>query len=330
MELTISKAVPTIAEYLKADIPAFLWGAPGVGKSDCVRQIAGALKWPVVDFRAVLRDPVDLRGLPTVDMEARKAVWLPPAELPDAVRHGERGILFMDELNAAPAQMQAACFGLVLDRQVGEYKLPKGWRILAAGNRQSDKAAAQRMPSALANRFAHIDIVPDVESWCAYANARGLNPVLPAFMRFRPELLHDMRGELRAFPSPRQWDKVSRVLGAPDHLRFGLVCGLVGEGPAGELEGFLRVWRSLPPVPEIIANPTTAVVPTDPATEYAVAGALARAAAAENFAAICQYAGRMRRELGIVLVTDAVRRNPKLKETQAYVSWALANQDIQL
>ena len=123
--------------------PVFLWGAPGVGKSQIVSQVAAMRGMALRDIRAVLLDPVDLRGLPRLT-DAGTAVWCPPAFLPGA-GDPPQGILFLDELNAAPPLVQAACYQLILDRAIGEYRLPDGWSIVAAGNREKDKAVSYRM-----------------------------------------------------------------------------------------------------------------------------------------------------------------------------------------
>ncbi len=330
--MNLAKAAKAIEAYTLDDIPWFLWGAPGVGKSDVAAQTFAKLNLPMIDVRAVLLDPVDLRGLPMVDATNATAKWATPDFLPRVDRDGPVGGLFLDELNAAPPSTQAACFQLILNRRLGEYVMPAGWRIGAAGNRQGDRSAAQRMPSALANRFAHIDADPDIATWRAHANATGVDPLVVAFLAFRPELLHKMEGsDLRAFPTPRSWTQVAKVAGkAPDDLRGALVAGLVGDGPAGEFESFVRLYRTLPPIASIIADPKGAIVPTEPATLYAVAIALGRYATRANLSAILTYAKRLPKEFSIVLMLDAVKRDPTLLETPDFVGWARDNQDVNL
>lgn len=327
--MNLAQTSAALGAYIDADIPAFLWGAPGIGKSDCVAALAKARNLPMIDLRAILLDPVDLRGLPYVSDGL--ASWARPTFLPDADRHGPEGILFLDELNAAPPSTQAACFQLVLNRRVGEYSLPPGWRIVAAGNRQTDRAAAQRMPSALANRFAHIDVEASPEDWRAWANRAGISPMVSAFIAFRPELLHKMDSpDLRAFPTPRAWSQVSKVADASPDLRAGLVAGLVGEGAGAEFEGFARLYSELPSIRMILADPNGARVPDKPAARYAVATGIARAATADNFDAVMTYAQRLPREFEILACLDAVKRDGALTGTPAFLDFAARNQDVML
>lgn len=153
--------IEALRTLTKVNQPAFIWGPPGVGKSQLVAQVAAEQKKEMIDIRAVLLDPVDLRGLPHLGKD-NTARWATPDFLP---QEGE-GILFLDELNAAPPLVQAACYQLTLDRKIGEYTLPDGWSVLAAGNRETDRSVTSRMPSALANRFIHLDFVVDLDDWC--------------------------------------------------------------------------------------------------------------------------------------------------------------------
>ena len=140
--------------------PVFIWGGHGIGKSAIVRHLAADSALPIQDVRALLLDPVDLRGLPFLGQDGRSK-WATPEFLPQ----GGSGILFLDELNAAPAMVQAGCYQLVLDRKLGEYTLPEGWAIIAAGNRDSDRAVTTRMPTPLRNRFVHLEFEVDLQDW---------------------------------------------------------------------------------------------------------------------------------------------------------------------
>ena len=329
--MNIIKAQSALETYIAANIPVFLWGAPGVGKSDMIRAACANQARHLVDERLSTMESLDLRGLPFID--AAKVNWSVPAMIAKLrAFNGEPTALFLDEMNAASSSMQAASFGLVLDRFVGEHALPANCVIIAAGNRQSDRASAQRMPSALANRFAHLDVEPDADAWRAWANGPGnMAPALSAFIAFRPALLHKMEGaDLRAFPSPRSWSQVSKVIDAPADIRQTVIAGLVGEAVAGELEAFLRVWKRIPSIDAIITDPNGADVPamSEPALMYAVCSALARKATRANFKAVLTYAARLPDDFTVLLATDAIRRDRDLCETRAYVDFAADHADV--
>ena len=321
-----------IKESLKTLIPLkqplFIWGPPGVGKSQLVAQVAEELHMNLIDIRAVLLDPVDLRGLPSV--QDGKAHWAPPSFLPT---EGE-GVLFLDELNAAPPLVQAACYQLVRDRKVGEYTLPDGWTVIAAGNRDGDRAVTHRMPSALANRFVHLDFTVDVESWIAWAEEEGLPEEIRAFIRFRPNLLHnfDPKKNEKAFPSPRSWEFAAGIVAMEidPELELSLLKGTVGPGAAVEFAGFSRMFRQLPDPDGVISHPSTATVPEEPATLYALCEALANKAGEDTAESIITYASRLPSEFGVLLVRDAVKNHRGVVESPAFSHWATANSDVLL
>jgi MoxR-like ATPase len=333
---------------IKAKRPVFLWGAPGVGKSDVVRQIADEIYGDghidkrgryhddkgkftdrpyLRDVRAVLLDPVDLRGLPHVNGDNR-TLWAIPDFLP---REG-RGILFLDEVNAAPPLTLAACYQLILDGRLGEYELPDGWIVIAGGNRETDRAVTTRMPSALANRFIHLTFEVDLNDWIAWALQAGIQTELIAFLRFRPNLLHsfDPQKNEKAFPTPRSWEFVSQLEAAgPDKsIEYDLISGTVGEGAAAEFLAFMRIFRTLPNPDSVLMHPEKAVVPDDPATLYALCGALANKAGENNIDRVIQYAGRLPDEFSVLLVRDCVQRTPAVTNSRAFIAWAAKNADV--
>lgn len=325
-----SRIIETLKTLIEILQPVFIWGPPGIGKSQVVAQVAQQEGLALIDVRAVLLDPVDLRGLPHID-DHQRACWCPPDFLP---RQG-RGLLFLDELNAAPPLVQAACYQLVLDRRLGEYQLPDGWRIIAAGNRETDRAVTHRMPSALANRFVHLNFEADVEEWLAWAQANGIAPEVIAFVRFRPNLLHvfDPQKEDKAFPTPRSWEFVSHIMNGRQntHPDLELISGVVGEGAAAEFCGFLRIFRNLPDPDALLDAPDTAEVPEDPATLYAVCELLSKKTEeVDNLSRIMTYAKRLPPEFSVLLVRDAARVNSAIVHTPAFNEWAVAHADVLL
>jgi hypothetical protein len=253
------------------------------------RQLAELLRVPLRDVRALLLDPVDLRGLPFLGSDGRSK-WATPEFLPQ----DGSGILFLDELNAAPRMVQASCYQLVLDRKLGEYTLPEGWAIIAAGNRDSDRAVTTRMPTPLRNRFVHLEFDVDLQDWSEWAIQAGIRPEVIAFLRFRPELLSAPHREAHAFPSPRSWEFVSCILDSLDSqsnptIEHEVIAGAIGTGAATELSVFHRMFRELPNIDAILLNPLQEPVPENAAAQYAVASDLARCASDTNFDRICLY-----------------------------------------
>ncbi|MDL2269667.1 MoxR family ATPase [Desulfosarcina sp. OttesenSCG-928-A07] len=325
-----SQIVMALETLLSVRQPVFLWGAPGVGKSRVVAQVAQKKGLSLRDIRAILLDPVDLRGLPRITSEG-VSVWCPPGFLPGKNDPPE-GILFLDELNAAPLLVQAACYQLVLDRRIGEYILPDGWRIIAAGNREKDKAVTHRMPSALANRMVHLDFDVDLDDWLAWALSAGICPEICAFLRFRPNMLHDHdpASAAKAFASPRSWEFASKILASnPDpQVEYSLFQGTVGPAAAAEFIGFLQVWRELPTVEEVLADPASALVPDEPAAAYALCEALALKAGPDTMGALTAYAERLPAEFSVLLMRDALFRDTALVNSDAFSRWASHHADV--
>ncbi|MDL2316458.1 MoxR family ATPase [Desulfovibrio sp. OttesenSCG-928-A18] len=327
-----SHIVAALGSLLNIRQPVFIWGPPGVGKSQVVAQVAKEKGLALLDIRAILLDPVDLRGLPRITGSG-DVVWCPPGFLPGK-GDPERGILFLDELNAAPPMVQAACYQLVLDRRIGEYSLPDGWNIVAAGNRDRDKAVTHRMPSALANRMVHLNFDICLDDWLAWAQQAGIRQEICAFLRFRPTMLHDFdpASAAKAFASPRSWEFASRILASspPPALEHELFQGTIGSTAAAEFMGFLGVWRELPTVEDVLNGPDTAKVPEEPAAAYALCEALALKAAPNTIDALTTYAERLPAEFGVLLMRDAACHDTTLVYSEAFSRWAANNADVLL
>ena len=310
--------------------PVFIWGAPGVGKSDVVGQVAESMKFELRDVRLSLLDPIDLKGFPTINTVKKQMEWLPADFLP---KKG-KGVLFLDELNAAPQSVQAAAYQLILNRKIGEYKLPDGWSVLAAGNRASDRSVVHAMPAALANRFVHIDFEISVDDWNFWAMENEVHDDLRAFIQFRPNLLHnfDSASNPRAFPSPRSWSFVNKQYkkNLPQDIEYELVKGTVGEGAAAEFSGFVRLIKDLPNVNQVLIDPDSVKVPENPAAMYAMVTALDSKATTGNLDRIMKYTDRLPVEFQAVFVRSATRRDKKLTGTKSYMNWCVKNQAVLL
>lgn len=316
----------TLALLVEARQPAIVWGPPGAAKSQIAQQVATTTGCRYVDVRALLLDPVDLRGIPWRDASDRTR-WAPPAFLPPGDDTG-RWLINLEELPSAVPMVQAALYQLVLDRKVGEYELPQGASLIACGNRESDRGVVHRMPTPLASRFVHLEIRVDVSDWCAWGAANGICPEVLFFIQLRPELLHQFnpQSKEKAFPCPRTWEFVSGIMQYRDSLdgasEKALFRGTVGEAAAIEFCAFLNVWRELPYPRAVINDPGNADIPQNPSALIALCGSLYRLASDVNLDAIVSYATRLRREVGEFLVGSCIRRDPDLQRSPAFIRWA--------
>lgn len=297
--------------------PAFLWGAPGVGKSSIVRAVAAGRKMKVTDIRAALLDPTDLRGIPVV--EGGVAKWCPPSFLP--TEKDPVGILFFDELNSAPPLVQASLYQLTLDRRVGEYQLPDGWWIVAAGNRAEDSSITYRMPAALSNRFIHVDFEVDYDDWRDWAVRKRIDPLVIAFLGLRRELLFDMRSAERAFPTPRSWEMASDTLRGftSPEAAADVLLGIVGESASVEFLAFARDSSVAQVVAAVLADPESAALPEKLNELYALVSVLISRA---NETSVRKAAGvivhRLSPELAVLLINDTLKVAPSFS-TNAHV-----------
>ena len=307
--------------------PVFIWGPPGVGKSSVVSAIAKTGRLNLIDIRASLLDPTDIRGIPYIKEDEAK--WSPPSFLPNDPK--SKGVLFFDELNAAPPLVQASLYQLTLDRKVGEYSLPDGWRIIAAGNRAEDASIVFRMPAALTNRFIHLDFEVDVDDWIAWAIDHHIHPLVIGFIRTRRELLFDMRNIERAFPTPRSWEMLSDILGSLGSPREAadVLIGVVGEGAAMEFLGFCDTAISEDLIKDIIKDPGKAKLPTELGNTYALISYLSsRSKEAVVMKAAANLLDRLNPEMAVLLVRDVIRVNPKIVSEQGYLAFVEKHSDL--
>ena len=314
--------------------PVMLWGPPGVGKSQMVAQAAVRHDVPVIDIRLSQMEPSDLRGIPfKID---DRVEWAVPAMLPDAERHGPQGFLFLDEITSAPPSVSAAAYQLILDRRLGNYEVPEGWVIIAAGNRQGDRGVTYSMPAPLANRFSHFEVDTHLDDWVAWAYANDIDERIIAFLRFRPELLFDFDPAHNpvAFPSPRSWEYAHRALQKfidQPHLLLESLQACVGQAAGIEVNAFIANLDQMPDL-DAIVNGEEVPVPKEIDLLYAVAAALVGRAikaqqagnANEVIGRILDYASRFsQREMGVMLVSDIHRAiGQDVFEVPQFGEWA--------
>ena len=262
--VTSVQARKAITKCFNVKRPIFLWGPPGIGKSDVVAEIARDMGALLIDLRLGQMDPTDIRGIPFYNKELGKMDWAPPIDLPDEETASQYPyvVLFMDEMNSAPPAVQSAAYQLVLNRRVGKYRLPDNVVMVAAGNRESDKGVTYRMPTPLSNRFVHSEMKVDFPSWQEWAIKNQIHKDVVGFLTFAKQDLYDFdaKSSSRAFATPRSWTFVSELLADEDldvATTTDLIAGTVGEGLAVKFMAHRKISSKLPKPEDILSGKAT-------------------------------------------------------------------------
>jgi hypothetical protein len=248
-------AKKAIRKAIQVRRPTFLWGPPGIGKSDLVKQIGDDAGREVIDVRLALWEPTDIKGIPYYNADQGAMVWAPPAELP--TNPDSTAIIFLDELNSAPPAVQAAAYQLILNRRVGTYHLPKGVDVVAAGNREGDRGVTYRMPAPLANRFVHLEMKVDFDDFQDWATLNKIHPDVVGYVGFAKQDLYDFdpKSSSKAFATPRSWVFVSDLLTDDDtdlDTLQNLIAGAIGDGLAVKFMAHRKIAGRLPKAEDIL------------------------------------------------------------------------------
>ena len=327
---------------IKNHLPLLIKGRPGIGKSDIVTQACQEAKARLVISHPVVSDPTDFKGLPYADRDGETAKFLPFGDLKELINAQEETVFFLDDLGQAPASVQAACMQLILARRINGHKVSDKVTFLAATNRREDKAGVMGILEPVKSRFASIiELIPDSNEWRKWALSAALPVELIAFIGFRPTLLDGFKAthDLINTPSPRTIHNIGKLMlaGTPKQLEFPLFSGAAGEGFSTEFLAFLKIFRNLPNPDMVLMSPQNAEIPTDPATLYALCGALAARASEQNFSRLIEYANRLSEEehggtkhgeFSLMLIADILQSKPELKNTKAFIDWSIKNQNL--
>ena len=356
VQLTVSQAVETLSKsyttLIKGNIPlrnfpsVMLWGPPGVGKSQGVRQIAECIRNDtgkdvrVTDVRLLLFNPVDLRGIPTSNAERTLAVWLRPKIFDMDASDTIINILFLDEITAAPQSVQAAAYQITLDRTVGEHRLPDNCIVIAAGNRITDRSVAFNMPKALANRLCHIEVKGEAQGWHNWALSANIHPLVTSYLDYNSSSLtmFDPAEDNLAFPTPRSWEMVSRILSnVSDNITqvYPLIAGCIGTNTAGAFRTWCEVYRNVPGMDKVFSG-NYKNVPNRPELLYATVAAMVTYARNEatlrEIENSVEYACMLPVEFRFRLFSDYYHirsLREKLKKNKVFSQWVEFHKEAQ-
>lgn len=322
-----SDITKVVSHLIDKKLPVFVWGAPGIGKSSIIKQIACKKGLDFLDLRLSLLDPTDLKGIPFFDADTKEGMWAKPSFLPSGPR--SKGILFLDEINTAPPAVQASAYQLILDRKVGEYELPEGWSIVAAGNRENDRGVIYKMPPPLANRFVHFEMEPDFNDWKAWAFKAGIESSIIAYLAYDKSMLFtfDPTTNEKSFATPRSWEYVDGIIksGIEADLILDSISGAVGREAAVGYLSFKKVMTRLPDLNVILEGSLTAFEEQDAKTIMALAIGLVNALAENQSETaidnVLKFSLTLPGEFAIMLVKDMQQNDIDVEGSAAWGDW---------
>ena len=324
----------TLKELMQLRRTVAIEGPPGGGKTTIVHEAAEEIGFELVELHMPTMLVEDF-GIPCFDSNDKSGsfsykvpAWYPAADRDWA--KDTKGVLLFDDRNQANADLQKVLANICQARTLHGVPLAEGWTVVSTGNRQSDRAGANRILSHLRNRETVLEFETQLDDSTAWMIDHGVAPEVIAFLRFRPGLLHDFDPQHDVNPSPRSWvEGVSALIGkVPADAEFEVFKGAVGEGAAAEFVGFMRIWRKLPNPDAILMNPTAADVPSDPATLYALSGALSARASTGNIERLVTYLDRVPPEFSVLTMSTAIRRDSDLCNTKAFVDWSVKHNEV--
>jgi len=331
--MTPKELKSALLKAMPAKLPILIKGAPGIGKSDIVEQVAKELKMDLIISHPVVSDPTDAKGLPAI--VDGKAEFLPYGDLRQMMEAKKPTIVFLDDLGQAPAVVQAAFMQLILARRVNGHKVSKHIVFVAATNRRQDRAGVTGILEPVKSRFASIvELEADAQEWIEWALDNDVPMEVIGLIHYQPSMLTagQPTADIVNHPCPRTIAYAGKLIKAGMDS-FEELSGALGQTGAASLKGFMDVYRSLPDLDEIIDHPDTTDVPTEPSALYATAMALVEKATPENVASIFTYVKRFSRQtadVGVFLVKDLIKKNPKIQNTTAFIQWASDHADMLL
>jgi len=333
IEVTTSQLKQVLKDCHAAKLNPFIQGQPGVGKSAVVAEYAREIGAEFIDARLAYYAPQDVQGFPYLDTDEsghKTMRFSKPSFWPKTANP----VIGLEEFNCATRAVQNVALQLLNDRRVGEHVLPENSFVCLLGNRAEDRVNIEKLSSAVVNRIVNIKVRLDLDSWIRWAQKNGVDPLVIAFIRFRPDLLSTFNGAqwdgVSNFASPRTWEKAATVTATctDRHVRHALLEGVLGSGASAEFLGFLGVYEKLPDLDAVLLNPEKADVPTDPSVIYATCAGLAKKVKPKTMANFLTYVDRFPKEFSVFALKTAVNLNTSLCATPAFTTWVTENQEV--
>lgn len=323
--MNTKQAKHAIKHAIERNIVPILLGPPGVGKSDIVKQLAKELSRPFKETRPAQHPIEDYIGIPVLSTDRKSMNFAFPSSLPKE----DYTLFFIDEFPQATPNVQGAMSSIILDREINGHKLPDNTAIILAGNRQKDRASTFAIPSHIKDRVMFIDVEFNKDSWCEWATKNEVEPCAIAFIKFRPTLLTDFNPAEDKHCTARSFTQAAKCLSVEDnYLRFEMLKGLIGDGPASELNAYLKIWQSLPEFSAILESPNKIPLTEKPDIQYAITEMVSTNTTIENFPTVMQFIERLPIEFQMNYIISTNIRLPQIGTTNTFLKFISTNKSI--
>jgi hypothetical protein len=349
--------------YMSIGLMPFLHSTYGIGKSSIVHEIADENNLKLIDKRLSQEESVDLKGYP--DKLNGRATYLPPDDIPlegdelpikyMAIKKGQTmlygpkigqpadkdypevrydgWLLFLDEMNSATDEVQAAAYKITLDRKVGQRNVHEACAMIAAGNLETDNGIVNQMATPLATRMVHIVIDNSLEAFMKFAAKIRMDSRITAFLNWKPSYLHDHApdSEDPTRACNRTWEFADRVIKnkpVDDPLFVHAMAGAITEAKAMEFHTYTQVFATLPKYQEILDQPSFVNIPSEPGTLWAMLGVIGDAAQPADMPKLMNFIVRLPKEHQVVLMLDIGRKNKACTKVKEAAIWCQHNANV--
>jgi len=363
MRVNLHQAKELAIFYIQLGLLPMLHGSFGVGKSSVAQEIADEFNLLLIDKRLAQCDPTDLQGFP--DKANGRSTYLPPEDIPlegdplpikyPAIKKGQimlygpkigtpadkdypavfydGWLLFMDEINSADEEVQAASYKITLDRKVGQKKVHSACAMLAAGNLETDGAIVNDMSSALKTRLVHIIISNDLPVFQKWASKNGIDSRITSFLNYKPTYLHDIpeQNDDPTYSCNRTWEFANRVMKNMEFdnpLFIAALSGCISHPKAMELKAHVEVFSKLPEYSKILADADLIDIPHDMSTLWAMLGSIGDKAQKADMDQLMKFVTRLPKEHQVVLMLDIGAKNRSCMSATAANRWCQANANV--
>jgi len=334
MGLSPNQAIKLGCEMVQVNRPYLMVGPPGCGKTDAAKEVANLTGRKLYLSQPAIDDPVDYKGF--AFFQNGKADFFPLGMIRDIMAETEPALWVIDDLGQAVIAVQNAIMQFVhhRNRNLNGMMIPDNVSIVACSNGREHNAGVVGMTDPLKSRF--VTIIPidtSLDSWTKWACSHGIDPLIVAYLHYRPNSLNAFEAskDFEQSPTPRAWESVNELMhiNVEPEILTTVLSGAVGEHCAVEFGAFCNILHTLPDLDEIELDGRNAIVPTENMAAYAVAGALA--VRGQNTAALTNvmaYIERLPSEY-IVLWTEVwSTRNPSKMREPLWTKWCLDHQAI--